>query len=162
MQIYRWIATGSLSVPEPTVRPMRSAGRLVVDPRIYAGEIARFTSHVVCGPAASDCSIWTAAIGADGYGRNSAELHSTRHSPDRHSALKDRNCSRLGVIVPSMKPFGAAKSGVASNAVMLRSMQRDGCGRFGGCVASCTPTGSNAFGPEVGREELIWRGGQPR
>src|SRR4029077_6646933 len=26
---------------------MRSAGRLVVDPRIHAGEIARFTSHVV-------------------------------------------------------------------------------------------------------------------
>ena len=48
---------------------MRSAGRLVVDPRIHAGEIARFTSHVVCGPTASDCSIWISAIGADGYGR---------------------------------------------------------------------------------------------
>ena len=48
----------------------RGPPSLVVDPRIYAGEIARFTSHVVCGPAASDCSIWTAAIGADGYGRN--------------------------------------------------------------------------------------------
>ena len=63
------IATGALSVLEPTVGPMRSAGRLVVDPRIHAGEIARFTSHVVCGPTASDCSIWISAIGADGYGR---------------------------------------------------------------------------------------------
>ena len=44
-------------------------GRLVVDPRLHAGEIARFTSHVVCGPTASDCNIWTGAIGADGYGR---------------------------------------------------------------------------------------------
>jgi hypothetical protein len=42
-------------------------GRLVVDPRLHAGEIARFTSHVVCGPTASDCNIWTGAIGADGY-----------------------------------------------------------------------------------------------
>jgi hypothetical protein len=48
---------------------MRSAGRLVVDPRIHADEIARFTSHVVRGPTASDCDIWVAAIGADGYGR---------------------------------------------------------------------------------------------
>jgi hypothetical protein len=49
---------------------MRSAGRLVVDPRVHAGEIERFTSHVVCGPTASDCNIWTGAIGADGYSRN--------------------------------------------------------------------------------------------
>ena len=61
---------GALSVLEPTVGPMRSAGRLVVDPRIHAGEIARFTSHVVCGPTASDCSIWISAIGADGYGQS--------------------------------------------------------------------------------------------
>jgi len=61
--------TGTVSVVEPTVSVMRSAGRLVVDPRLHAGEIARFTSHVVCGPAASDCNIWTGAIGADGYGR---------------------------------------------------------------------------------------------
>ena len=61
--------TGTLSVVEPTVSVMRSAGRLVVDPRLHAGEIARFTSHVVCGPTASDCNIWTGAIGADGYGR---------------------------------------------------------------------------------------------
>jgi hypothetical protein len=63
------IATGPLSVVDPTVAVMRSAGRLIVDPRIHAGEIARFTSHVVCGPTASDCDIWTGAIGADGYGR---------------------------------------------------------------------------------------------
>jgi hypothetical protein len=56
-------------VVDPTVAVMRSAGRLIVDPRIHAGEIARFTSHVVCGPTASDCDIWTGAIGADGYGR---------------------------------------------------------------------------------------------
>lgn len=61
--------TGPVSVVEPTVSVMRSAGRLVVDPRLHAGEIARFSSHVVCGPAASDCNIWTGAIGADGYGR---------------------------------------------------------------------------------------------
>lgn len=63
------IAAGPVSVLDPTVGPMRSAGRLIVDPRIHAGEIARFTSHVVCGPTASDCDIWTGAIGADGYGR---------------------------------------------------------------------------------------------
>ena len=61
--------TGPVSVAEPTMSVMRSAGRLVVDPRLHAGEIARFTSHVVCGPTASDCNIWTGAIGADGYGR---------------------------------------------------------------------------------------------
>ena len=61
--------TGTVSVVEPTMSVMRSAGRLVVDPRLHAGEIARFTSHVVCGPTASDCNIWTGAIGADGYGR---------------------------------------------------------------------------------------------
>ena len=61
--------TGTVSGVEPTMSVMRSAGRLVVDPRLHAGEIARFTSHVVCGPTASDCSIWTGAIGADGYGR---------------------------------------------------------------------------------------------
>jgi hypothetical protein len=40
------IATGPLSVVDPTVAVMRSAGRLIVDPRMHAGEIARFTSHV--------------------------------------------------------------------------------------------------------------------
>ena len=58
-----------VSVVEPTVSVMRSAGRLVVDPRIHADEIARFTSHIVRGPTASDCDIWISAIGADGYGR---------------------------------------------------------------------------------------------
>lgn len=48
---------------------MRSAGQLVVDRLLHAAEIARFHSHVVCGPTASDCNIWTGAIGADGYGR---------------------------------------------------------------------------------------------
>ena len=76
--------TGTVSVVEPTVSVMRSAGRLVVDPRVHAGEIARFTSHVVCGPEASDCNIWTGAIGADGYGRNRAELHLIRHSADQN------------------------------------------------------------------------------
>jgi hypothetical protein len=70
VDIGRAARTGPVSVAEPTVSEMRSAGRLVVDPRVHAGEIARFTSHVVCGPEASDCNIWTAAIGADGYGRN--------------------------------------------------------------------------------------------
>lgn len=70
VDIGRAARTGPVSVGEPTVSVMRSAGRLVVDPRLHAGEIARFTSHVVCGPEASDCNIWTGAIGADGYGRN--------------------------------------------------------------------------------------------
>lgn len=48
---------------------MRSAGQLVVDRQEHAAEIARFHSHVVCGPTPSDCNIWTGAIGADGYGR---------------------------------------------------------------------------------------------
>jgi hypothetical protein len=62
--------TDSVSVVWPTVSVMRSAGRLAVDPRLHAGEIARFTSHVVCGPTPADCNIWTGAIGADGYGQN--------------------------------------------------------------------------------------------
>ena len=69
VDVGRATRTGTVSVVEPTVSVMRSAGRLVVDPRLHAGEIARFTSHVVCGPTASDCNIWTGAIGADGYGR---------------------------------------------------------------------------------------------
>jgi hypothetical protein len=48
---------------------MRSAGQLIVDRVLHAAEIARFHSHVVCGPTPSDCSIWAGAIGADGYGR---------------------------------------------------------------------------------------------
>lgn len=48
---------------------MKSAEELVVDPHLHAGEIARFHSHVVCGPTASDCDIWIGAIGKDGYGR---------------------------------------------------------------------------------------------
>ncbi|OKH72358.1 hypothetical protein EB72_21600 [Mycobacterium sp. SWH-M1] len=48
---------------------MRSAGQLVVDQRVHAAEITRFHGHVVCGPTASDCNIWTSAIGADGYGQ---------------------------------------------------------------------------------------------
>jgi hypothetical protein len=67
-----------VSVVEPTVSVMRSAGLLVVDPRIHADEIARFTSHIVRGPTASDCDIWISAIGADGYGRNHAELRLVR------------------------------------------------------------------------------------
>ena len=35
----------------------------------HAAEITRFHSHVVCGLTASDCDIWTGAIGADGYGQ---------------------------------------------------------------------------------------------
>lgn len=48
---------------------MRSEGQLTVDRRLHAAEIARFDGHVVCGPTASDCNIWTGAIGADVYGR---------------------------------------------------------------------------------------------
>ena len=81
--------TGTVSVVEPTMSVMRSAGRLVVDPRLHAGEIARFTSHVVCGPTASDCNIWTGAIGADGYGRNRAELPSRALSAKWRKALTD-------------------------------------------------------------------------
>jgi hypothetical protein len=69
VDIGRAVRTGSVSVVEPTVSVMRSACRLVVDPRIHSDEIARFTSHIVRGPTASDCDIWISAIGADGYGR---------------------------------------------------------------------------------------------
>ena len=69
VDVGRATRTGPVSVVEPTVSVMRSAGQLIVDPRLHAGEIARFTSHVVCGPTHSDCNIWTGAIGADGYGR---------------------------------------------------------------------------------------------
>ncbi|AFM20480.1 MULTISPECIES: hypothetical protein [Mycolicibacterium] len=48
---------------------MKSAEELVVDQHLHATEIARFHSHVVCGPTASDCDIWIGAIGKDGYGR---------------------------------------------------------------------------------------------
>ncbi|WP_326546217.1 hypothetical protein QGN32_21365 [Mycolicibacterium sp. ND9-15] len=48
---------------------MRSAELLIVDRRAHAAEIARFHSHVDCGPTASDCNIWAGAIGADDYGR---------------------------------------------------------------------------------------------
>lgn len=63
---------------------MRSAGQLVVDRQVHAAEIARFYSHVVCGPTPSDCNIWTGAIGADGYGRNRAELHRMWHSTEHN------------------------------------------------------------------------------
>ena len=55
---------------------MRSAGRLTVDVRCNVGEVARFHSHIVCGPTPLACDIWTAAIGADGYGLLS---HPRRH-----------------------------------------------------------------------------------
>ena len=57
---------------------MRTAAGLVVDPRVHAEEIARFTSYIVEGPADHDCDIWIGGIGADGYGRNRAELHPVR------------------------------------------------------------------------------------
>jgi hypothetical protein len=41
-------------------------GQPIVDLRVHAAEIARFHSHVVCGPTASDWNIWTGAIGGDG------------------------------------------------------------------------------------------------
>lgn len=43
--------------------------RLLVDHTAHAGEIARFRGYIVEGPTDADCSIWTGAIGADGYGR---------------------------------------------------------------------------------------------
>lgn len=44
--------------------------QLVVDPVAHAEELARFAAHVVRGPGAEDCAIWTGAVGTDGYGRN--------------------------------------------------------------------------------------------
>ncbi|MGH3901179.1 MAG: hypothetical protein ACRDTA_23600 [Pseudonocardiaceae bacterium] len=41
---------------------------LVVDPVIHAAEIAWFEAKIVEGPG-DYCSIWTSAIGDDGYGR---------------------------------------------------------------------------------------------
>ena len=43
--------------------------RLVVDPRVHAGELLRFEASVVRGPGKDDCAIWASAVGADGYGR---------------------------------------------------------------------------------------------
>ena len=43
--------------------------QLVVDPVAHAEELARFEAHVVRGPGAEDCAIWTGAVGTDGYGR---------------------------------------------------------------------------------------------
>jgi hypothetical protein len=57
---------------------------LWVDPKVHAAEVARFGSKIVAGPGDRDCSIWIGSIGADGYGRNRAELHRMRHSADRH------------------------------------------------------------------------------
>ena len=54
--------------------------RLVVDRRVHAEELIRFEANVVRGPGADDCAIWVAAVGADGYGRNRAELHRMWHS----------------------------------------------------------------------------------
>jgi hypothetical protein len=54
--------------------------RLVVDARIHGEEFRRFEANVVRWPGAHDCAIWAAAIGADGYGRNRAELHRMWHS----------------------------------------------------------------------------------
>lgn len=53
--------------------------QLVVDPVAHAEELARFEAHVVRGPGAEDCAIWTGAVGTDGYGRNRAELHPIRY-----------------------------------------------------------------------------------
>ena len=46
----------------------------------HAAECAWFESYIVVGPRDDDCDIWSGAIGADGYGRNRAELHRMRHS----------------------------------------------------------------------------------
>ena len=43
--------------------------QLAVDPVAHAAEIARFEAAVVRGPAATDCWLFTKAIGGDGYGR---------------------------------------------------------------------------------------------
>jgi hypothetical protein len=51
---------------------------LWVDPVVHAAECQRFDSYVVKGPRASDCDIFTGAIGKDGYGFNRAELHLLR------------------------------------------------------------------------------------
>ncbi len=48
-----------MSVPGPTVGHVH----------LTANEIDRFWSHVVKGPRATDCWLWTGAIGDDGYGR---------------------------------------------------------------------------------------------
>ena len=45
---------------------------------MHAAECVRFDGYVVNGPHEADCAIWAAAIGADGYGRNRAELHLLR------------------------------------------------------------------------------------
>ena len=61
-----------------------AARTLWVDAVQHRGECARFERFVVTGPDPNDCAIWTGAIGADGYGRNRAELHSIRHSTGLH------------------------------------------------------------------------------
>jgi hypothetical protein len=42
---------------------------LAVDPIRHVDEIERFGAHVVRGPEADDCWIFTGPIGGDGYGR---------------------------------------------------------------------------------------------
>lgn len=79
---------------------MRSAVRLIVDVRQHVDEIARFQSHVVCGPSSSDCDIWAAAIGADGYGR----FYLTRQGmglcvrPHRYALALARGVIEAGVL----------------------------------------------------------------
>ena len=74
-------ATGGLGPLEPKaigVMGVSQPLRLVVDPRVHADELARFEDNVVRGRGEQDCAIWCSAIGADGYGRNRAELRPLR------------------------------------------------------------------------------------
>lgn len=58
-----------------TPRPRRPRAVLWVDPQVHAAEIARFQSKVVSPPPNADgspspmCSLWSKAVGDDGYGR---------------------------------------------------------------------------------------------
>lgn len=75
---------------------------LVVDPELHAEEIARFCSKVVVPPAAADgtaspmCSLWSRAVGNDGYGRFSITRDGVERTvkPHRYAAAL-----RLGIAV---------------------------------------------------------------
>lgn len=109
-----WV-TPMLSVVCPTLGDMTAAALpkaaaaprwprlpLVVDPELHAKEIARFRRKVVTAPVAADgspspmCSLWSKAVGNDGYGRFSITRDGVESTvkPHRYAAAL-----RLGVAV---------------------------------------------------------------
>jgi hypothetical protein len=92
----------AVSSPKAAAAPRRPRQPLVVDPEHHAAEIERFWSKVVMPPAAADgtpspmCSLWSRAVGNDGYGRFSITRDGIEQTvkPHRYAAAL-----RLGVAV---------------------------------------------------------------